>query len=513
MTQPIRSCRADMRRIFDTQPDSPALIDARTGKTWSYADLDALTARVAAFLLDQGATAERPVVTVLPNAVDTLVLFLGALRAGVDFAPLAPQSSLRDFEHWLTLVKPGLCVYSISSEDVVDASTADVRRLSIVPNGSFKWLETEDWPGERTRADRTSQLLLNTSGTTGEPKVLLLDCDRLWSSGRAFTRHHDFLGPECRFFNILPMSYLGGLYNLGLLPIGVGGSIAVGDTFSGKSFISFWQDLERLEVNVLWLVPTIMRGLLTLRERTKSRGADLVWSEIRACFVGTAPIELATKQEFEHEFGIPVLENFALSETTFITSETLGSRYHRKEGSVGEVLPYVDVRCVETTVEEDDEGATEILVKTPYLFLGYLQSDGNVKLQETADGYFPTDDLGELNNDGMLFYRGRKRDIIKKGGYLIVLREIEVLAEQHVLVEEAVAVPVPHDFYGEDYVLTVRLGKNPGVDDPLEEIRIWVNANLAQYKWLGKIVQYDDFPRTPSGKVRRRDLAEEIAKR
>jgi acyl-coenzyme A synthetase/AMP-(fatty) acid ligase len=76
-----------------------------------------------------------------------------------------------------------------------------------------------------------------------------------------------------------------------------------------------------------------------------------------------------------------------------------------------------------------------------------------------------------------------------------------------------VAVPVPHDFYGEDYVLTVRLGKNPGVDDPLEEIRIWVNANLAQYKWLGKIVQYDDFPRTPSGKVRRRDLAEEIAKR
>jgi acyl-CoA synthetase (AMP-forming)/AMP-acid ligase II len=208
-----------------------------------------------------------------------------------------------------------------------------------------------------------------------------------------------------------------------------------------------------------------------------------------------------------------VLENFALSETTFITSETLGSRYHRKEGSVGEVLPYVDVRCVGTTVEEDDEGATEILVKTPYLFLGYLQSDDNVKLPETADGYFPTDDLGELNNDGMLFYRGRKRDIIKKGGYMIVLREIEVLAEQHVLVEEAVAVPVPHDFYGEDYVLIVRLGKNPGVDDPLEEIRIWVNANLAQYKWLGKIVQYDDFPRTPSGKVRRRDLAEEIAKR
>jgi acyl-CoA synthetase (AMP-forming)/AMP-acid ligase II len=512
VSEPIRSCHADLKRLFQTQPKAPALIDAHNGASLSYADLDQLTARAAAFLEEHGASPERPVVAVLPNALDTLVLFLGALRAGIDFAPLTPQTSPRDLSGWLDLVKPALCVYSLSSSDVVEASVSDVSRISIVPSGSFRWLESTpqaDLPG----SERASRLLLHTSGTTGEPKVLVFDCDRLWSSGRAFAQHHDFLSSNCRFFNILPMSYLGGLYNLCLLPLSLGASVAVGDTFSGKSFISFWADLERLEVNVLWLVPTIIRGLLTLAKRTKSRGTDLVRNEIRACFAGTASIDLTTKQEFEEEFGIPVLENYALSETTFITSETLGSRYRRKECSVGEVLPYVAVRTASTPGDKDGEKVREIEVRTPYLFLGYLRSDGNVELPETPDGYFRTGDLGNLVGEGTLLYHGRTRDIIKKGGYLIVLREVEVLAEQHPLVEEAVAVPVEHDFYGEDYVLALRLHADADPEEALSEIRIWVNANMAQYKWPGKIVARDEIPRTDSGKVRKRLLSEELSKR
>ena len=516
MIAEIRSCQEDLRRLFQTQPHAPALIDAESGASWSYADLDDLTARVAGFLLARGAGPERPVVAVLPNAVDTLVLFLGALRAGVDFAPLTPQTSARDLDSWLSLVEPGFCIHSLSASEVVEATGSDVERVSIVPNGSFGWLGSDPAP-DLAASDRASRLLLHTSGTTGEPKVLVFDCDRLWSSGRAFARHHDFLGPECRFFNILPMSYLGGLYNLGLIPLGIGGSVAVGDAFSGKSFISFWQDLERIAINVLWLVPTIMRGLLTLTQRTKSRGADRVRNQIRACFVGTAPIDLATKQAFEQEFGIPVLENYALSETTFITSETLGSRYHRKEGSVGEVLPYVDLRCLAAPdaggAQDGDEDPKEIQVKTPYLFLGYLRQDGNIELPETRDGYFPTGDLGEVVGGTTLLYRGRTRDIIKKGGYLIVLREVELLAEQHALVEEAVAVPVEHAFYGEDYVLAIRLSPGTASEDALSEIRIWVNSNLARYKWPGKIIERAEFPRTSSGKIRKRLLTEELSKR
>jgi fatty-acyl-CoA synthase len=114
-----------------------------------------------------------------------------------------------------------------------------------------------------------------------------------------------------------------------------------------------------------------------------------------------------------------------------------------------------------------------------------------------------------------LLYRGRTRDIIKRAGYLIVLREVEVLAEQHALVEEASAVPVSHDFYGEDYVLAVRIrpGAAAKVEDPLADIRIWVNGTLAKYKWPGKIVECEDFPRTASGKVRKSVFADELEER
>ena len=511
MSDAIRSCQGDLRRLFDTQPAAPALIDGRSGTVLSYADLDALSARASAWLASQGASPERPVVAVLPNAVDTLVLFLGALRAGIDFAPLTCQTSARDLAAWLKLVNPAVCVYSLSSSEVVEASDSGVPRISIVPNASFDWLEGVA-PAALPGTERAARLLLHTSGTTGEPKVLVFDADRLWSSGRAFARHHDFLGADCRFYNILPMSYLGGLYNLFLLPLGAGASVAVGDTFSGRSFISFWSDLERLEVNVLWLVPTIMRGLLTLTRRTKSRGTDLVRNEIRACFAGTAPLDLATKQGFEDEFGIAVLENYALSETTFITSETLGSRYRRQEHSVGEALPYVSVQTQAARDGADAEGPREFEVHTPYLFLGYLDADGKVELPETPDGFFRTGDLGQITAENTLLYLGRTRDIIKKGGYLVALREIEVLTEQHPLVEEAVAIPVEHEFYGEDYVLACRLGDGSDPKDALAEVRIWVNENVAQYKWPGKLVQRDDFPRTPSGKVQKRLLSEELSR-
>ena len=75
------------------------------------------------------------------------------------------------------------------------------------------------------------------------------------------------------------------------------------------------------------------------------------------------------------------------------------------------------------------------------------------------------------------------------------------------------AVPVEHDFYGEDYVLAVRLQGGADPDEALPEIRIWVNGNLAQYKWPGKVLARDDFPRTASGKVRKRVLGAELSKR
>ena len=152
----------------------------------------------------------------------------------------------------------------------------------------------------------------------------------------------------------------------------------------------------------------------------------------------------------------------------------------------------------------------EIEVKSPFLFLGYLGEDDTISLPLTEDGFFRTGDLGHLNAKGSLVIDGRTRDIIKKGGHFVSLREIEILAEQKPSVQEAVAMPVPHDFYGEDFCLAIILREGQTAE-ALPAIKRWLHDNLVNYKWPQHIIVRETFPRTASGKVLKKVLADEIA--
>jgi acyl-CoA synthetase (AMP-forming)/AMP-acid ligase II len=258
---------------------------------------------------------------------------------------------------------------------------------------------------------------------------------------------------------------------------------------------------------VLWLVPTILRGLLAIADRT-ARHRVSPPKRVRACFLGTAPIDLATKTRFEEVFGIPLLENFALSETTFITSEHLGDGMPREEGSVGTLLPYVTLRVYPLEGEGDarssNAGASgELAVRTPFLFLGYLQPDGSLQLPLDDEGYFRTGDVGHLSESGVLAIDGRLRDVIKKGGYFIALREIELLAERHEAVQEAAAVAIPHEFYGESFQLLVIPKEGHDRAELVPHLGAWLRERLVRYKWPEKIEAVDAFPRTDSGKIRK----------
>jgi acyl-CoA synthetase (AMP-forming)/AMP-acid ligase II len=513
MTVSESGFHCEFARLTVEHAEAPALIDARSGTIWTYSDLASLTDRAAAFLAAHGAGEGKTVATLLPNSVDTLVLFLGALRAGVHVAPLSPQAKARDVRNWFELVDPALCVYTASEQDVVDEAGVlpKPQQTVIDTGGQLDWLEPASAVATRSTPRDPSRLYLYTSGTTGEPKALVFDSDRLWAASRAFAMHHEFLDSDSRFFNILPMFYLGGLFNLGMIPLCLGGSVVIADAFSGRSYLQFWREVEKFEINVLWLVPTILRGLLRLAGHGASPKGDSR-EKIKGCFLGTAPADLPLKERFEETFGIPLLENYALSETLFITSEALQSQARRANGSVGEVLPFVQLRCAPSQPDSGEHLPGEIEVNTPYLFLGYLQGDGQIERPTTDDGYFATGDLGRVNEQGTLLYEGRTRDIVKKGGHMLVLREIEVLAEKHPLIEEASAVPIDHPFFGEDYVLAVRVRSQDDDGDPLASLRTWLKGELAQFKLPGDIVERTDFPRTISGKIVKRRLAEEIQK-
>ncbi len=353
---------------------------------------------------------------------------------------------------------------------------------------------------------RSGKLILFTSGTTANPKAIVVDGDRLWSSAVAWAGFHSCLDSDARFYNMLPMSYLGGLFNLGLIPLAARGSVVISDAFSAVSGLKFWREVEQHGVNILWLSPTVLRSLMQLHRPSGDGHAP--WKEIRAAFLGMASARLEEKKQFESTFGIPLLENYALSETTFLTSEKLNDNTPRSAASVGSVLPWAEIRIQSTSAET----AGEILIKTPFLFDGYLDANGGINLPLASDGWFPTGDLGVLENH-VLVLKGRSKDIIKKGGYLLVLKDLEEAAESHPVVAEAAAVGVAHEFYGESAILCLRLKEEVPAKDILQQVKALLATKLAKFKWPTEIVVMSNFPRTESGKIQKRLLAVKLEKR
>ena len=503
MTNPrINSWLDDFEQIVREEAAVVALAD-ESGRSLTYRQLDRECDRMLVFLHQLGLRRGNTVLALMPNSIEALIMFLACLRGGLRYAPMACTASASEVEaaSKMTLADIVLVADPVSPQ-LEQALQGKIRRLQrVVTGGALDWLPDER-PSERCGA---GQLIITTSGSVGAAKAILIDGDRLWSAGMAFVRHHG-LEISPRFWNYLPMSYLGGLFNLGLIPLAARGSALVGDTFSGNTFLSFWQTVARYEIDALWMVPAIVRGLTTLAERTN---ASQRRHNVQTCLLGTAPITLNEKQRFRQLFDIEMLENYGLSETTFLTSEARTDLPYRTNGSVGPVLPYVNLKLIPAGAGENIQ-AMEVAVDSPFLMIGYLRPDGSIDPSRDADGFFHTGDLAH-REQGQLVITGRTRDIVKKGGYLILLDEIEKLAESHSEVLEAAAVPHQHSFYGESFNLFLLPRDGVTIDRSFTpRFSAWLHEHLVRHKWPDQIVVCSDFPRTSSGKVRKRDLGRSV---
>jgi acyl-coenzyme A synthetase/AMP-(fatty) acid ligase len=476
----------------------------------SYKKLNKIVNNIIGFFLEKKLDDGNIILSLLPNSAENLLCFLATMKAGFGFAPLSYQASLREVENWVNQVQPKIILIpsNCSVEILNYLNQLNVMLVSIEMDTLFKWIPHDEYCFSLLPNDHlTSRLYLCTSGTTGTPKVMAIDSHILWLSGYQFMKFHHLNEEKIRIWNYLPMSYLGGLYNLGLIPLSCGGSIIIDDLFSAKTLLNYWSTVVKYSINTLWLVPTILRGLNSLAERISPENRSLFGTIVKNVFIGTSPVTLAEKLQFEKFFHLKVLENFALSETIFFASETKENILFRSEGSVGEILDYVD--CKLNPIEVDGEGYFEIMVKSPFLFLGYLGSDGSIKKVLDQDGYFATGDLGHFNENKILVIDGRKRDVIKVGGHLVAIREIEVFMEQHPFVQEAAGVKIPHQYYGESFNLFLMIkDKAKSLDQVVlkNEFKQFICNNFVKYKWPERIEIVEFFPRTASGKLRKHEL-------
>lgn len=483
------------------RPHSIALLDLN-GRKFTYQEFSLYIGQAQVWLKQFELNPGDKIISVLPNSIETAALFFASMFSGYVYAPLPCTSTVHEISRWGGLINAKLCflVASVSSEFTLSLKRNLQCQLRVIHCNSE--LFKSKGGGQDSFSNDVGQLLIASSGTTGEPKAMLLSPDTLWNAAEAFLQYHGVNESDIRFWNYLPMFYLGGLFNLLLIPLAAGGSVLIDETFSGKTFLTFWSVVEQFNVNALWLIPTIIRGLTDIAARLGNH--TRAYPKIDYCYLGTAPISVQEKERCTEIFGLKTLENYGLSETTFISSERDADWSLRESGDVGNLMPQVQVKLKPLNGKEDD--MQQIWVRTPFMMQGYLDQHGFHLPSYDAEGYWNTGDLGCLNN-GHLKLLGRERDVIKKGGVLIALREIESLAALFPGVAEVVAIQVSHAFYGEAYELRVRVLDSVTCQDIfIEALKTFLFERLSRHKWPEDILVVDAFPRTQTGKVQKHKL-------
>jgi len=487
--------------LLDEEPDRLALV-GRGGRL-RYRDLDGAADRAAAVLASLGVAPGDRVAACLPNDVAIVVAFLGAIRAGAIWVgvnrPLAPP------EKRFLLEDSGARVYLASDEIVGEAEGAPA-----LPLGASEWQARLEQVGEVPRPAAASRLdpfapaaIAYTSGTTGRPKGAVHSHHNLLLPG-AVSAATGLYDRETRQGVVLPLTILNLMVLAPLTAFQVGSACVAIDRIDPVGLAGWIRDEQ---VGHFAAVPTIIHDLLTHPEVTPE---DL--ASIRQPMVGGADCPEAFRELYRKRFGKGVGIGYGMTEApTAVTSapdapadapglcgRALPQIEIQIRGEDGEVLPAGEIGeiCVGPSREGPWAG-----VYTP--MLGYWNRP-EATAEALRGGVYHTGDLGFLEPDGTLYIRGRRNELILRGGANVYPAEVERVLGEHPGVAAAAVFGLPDERLGERVVAVVE--REPGADAGEAELVAWVRQHLARYKTPEQVRFVDAMPRNAMNKILKRDL-------
>jgi len=500
------------------------LVDAITGREITYREFHRQACALAAELRRRGARKGDRIGVMVPNCCELAVLYFACIYLGAVIVPINPVLSKSDVQFILTNCMPALIVASATCADPIKDFHASMLRLvtaheAIKDSNEPEQIridalgETSNFAPLETADGEDLAVIMYTSGTSAKPKGLAHKLGRMFRNATAFASVQA-IDEDSRFYLTLSMAYMGGLYNLLVLPFLCGASVVVDHVFDARSSLNFWDKAKNNQVNTLWLAPTVLSILLRMdRGRT---GEDFCRNSVRHAFVGFAPLPLKVKDEFEARYGVRLIENYSLSETLFVTARSQESLYRDNPGGhgyVGEALSGVSLRIVSDEEESAAPGIDgEVQILTPDLMAGYLDAEGDL-LEMDASAWFPTGDVGHLDDQGSLFITGRKKDLIIRGGVNISPAAIEEALMHLDGIADVAVVSIPHELYGEDIVAVLKLEAGVDLESLLDLVVAHARRTLAQHQQPARYIAIDELPRTANGKVQKARIRELVAEK
>jgi long-chain acyl-CoA synthetase len=506
------------------------------GATVTYAEMDALTDRLAAALMELGVKKGMPVGIFMPNTPQFVIAFYAILKAGGIVVATNPLYTARELEHQLNDAGIELMLVMSNFYENIKAVQAKtkVKRL-IVTNikeylpGMLSFLFTlskEKKDGHRVELRDNdiwmSDLIASHQAEDREPVEFGPEDLALFQysggttglSKAAVAQHKNLVANALQIQSFMPEAKGGKELVLMAIPLFHVYGMVAGMFFAVASGLPMVmvpnpRDLKDLLSSISKYRPTVFPGVPTLYNAINNhpdvQAGKYDLKSIKACISGSAPLLRETKNTFESLTGGKLVEGFGLSEAPTAThcNPLNGTN---KEGSIGIPLPDVEARIIDlddgvTVLQTGEVG--ELVIRGPQVMKGYHNMP-----TETAnvlrEGWLYTGDIARMDEEGYFFIVDRKKELIKPGGYQVWPREVEEVISDNPKVLEVGVAGIPDAYRGETVKAWVVL--KPGESADADEIRAWCKERLAVFKVPTQVEFRDELPKTTVGKILRREL-------
>ncbi len=499
--------------------------DLRTIR-WSYARVATTADRFARELERRGIATGDRVLLWTRSCPEWVAAFFGCLLRGVIVVPLDVEST-PDFA--ARVARQTAAKLLVTSADISGRITLDVPILLIENfDAALGQHSSTSYEAEKSTGDAIVEIIY-TSGTTAEPKGVIITHRNLLANLAPLEREiakylrWERLVHPVRFLNLLPLSHVFGQFMGIFVPQLLGGEVFFEDALNPAEIINTARK-ERISVIV-----TVPRLLDTLREHIerellarnrleyfhRALGAADKWHYLRrwwafrqihkrfgwkfwAFVSGGATLRQET-ETFWRRLGYAVVQGYGMTETASLVS--VNHPFKLGRGSIGKTLPGHEVRL-------DENG--EIMVRGESVSPGYW--NGQLQPAPTVDGWLRTGDIGELDSAGNLYFKGRQKDVIvTAAGLNIYPEDLEAALNQQP--EVRLSTVIAHEGPRGPEPLAVLIMRDAGAD-PARAVTC-VNERLAPHQQIRHwtLWRENDFPRTPTQKVLKREVAATVSER
>jgi acyl-CoA synthetase (AMP-forming)/AMP-acid ligase II len=482
-----------------TEPDRTAIIDEAGALTW--AETHRRSNALARALRDEGIEVGDGVAIMCRNhryfveatmacsKVGAVALYLNTAFAGPQLVDVMereePKAMIYDqeFTELLSEVKGSLRRYVAWEDEVDQVDETTVEQL--ISNAQGDDLEAPPEPG---------RYIILTSGTTGTPKGAQRDQPEGLSSLAALLSKIPRRYGETAMIGA-PLFHSWGFLHF-MLSLPTASTMVLRPRFDPEDTL---RAVAEHRARVLVVVPVMMQRIIALPEEVKRR-YDLSSLEVTAASGSALPGELATK--WMDEFGDNLYNLYGSTEVSWASIAT-PEDMRAAPGTSGRPPRGTVIRIVDDDDQDVDPGETgRIFVGNQLAFEGYTGGGDKEHLGDLLS----SGDVGHFDEDGRLFIDGRDDEMIVSGGENVFPREVEDLLADHEAIDEAAAIGVDDEDYGQRLMAFVV--KAEGKDVGEEDLKGYVKQNLARYKVPREIVFLDELPRNATGKVLKRELAE-----